>query len=94
MRYERLPVDFFEKNRKKISDKLKPDSIAILHSNDEMPRNGDQYFPFRQNSDFYYLTGIEQEKSALVLFADCPVEKYREILFIRESILFWNLVRT
>lgn len=85
MRYKRLPGFFFEKNRKKISGKLKPDSIAVLHSNDEMPRNGDQYFSFRQNSDFFYLTGIEQEKSALVLFPNCPVKKYREILFIRES---------
>lgn len=56
--------------------------MAIFHSNDEMPRNGDCFFPFRQNSDFFYLCGIDQEQSILVL---CPDSAYKEILFVRES---------
>ncbi|MDZ7743393.1 MAG: aminopeptidase P N-terminal domain-containing protein [Bacteroidota bacterium] len=73
---------FHINKRQKLSDKFEKGSIAIIHSNDEMPRNGDQYFPFRQNSDLYYLTGIEQEKSILLLAPDHPVKKNREVLFI------------
>jgi Xaa-Pro aminopeptidase len=50
-----------------------------------MPRNGDQNFPFRQNSDLFYLTGINQEQTMLTIFPDCPIDKYREILFLRET---------
>jgi Xaa-Pro aminopeptidase len=73
--------------------KLKKKSVALIHSNDEMPRNGDQTFPFRQNSDFFYLTGICQEESALLLFPENPNEKEREILFILKPDLnleIWN----
>ena len=62
-----------------------PNSIAIFNSNDEFPRNGDQNFPFRQNSDLFYLTGIDQEKTILILFPDSPIEAYKEILFIVET---------
>ena len=72
----------FVHNRSKLMPRLKKNSVAILHSNDEMPRNGDQYFPFRQNSDLFYLTGINQEKTILALCPDHPVHKNREILFI------------
>jgi Xaa-Pro aminopeptidase len=64
---------------------MKPNSLAIFNSNDDMPRNGDQDFPFRQNSDFFYLTGIDQAKSVLFIFPDCPLEKYREALFLEET---------
>ena len=73
---------FYINNRKKLTANLKANSVVIVHSNDEMPRNGDQYFPFRQNSDLLYLCGIEQEKSILLLFPDHPVKKNREMLFI------------
>lgn len=85
MRYHRISKNFFCKNRIILANKIKPSSLAIVNANDEMPRNGDQYFPFRQSADFYYLSGIEQEQSVLVLFPDCPVKKYHEVLFIRES---------
>jgi len=77
-----LPRKLFEQNRAKLVAHLKQNSIAIFHSNDEMPRNGDQFFTYRQNSDFFYLTGIDQEKSILVIFPDNPITKYREILFM------------
>ncbi|HEY4786014.1 MAG TPA: aminopeptidase P N-terminal domain-containing protein [Bacteroidales bacterium] len=77
-----LPHRLFEQNRLKLCKRLKKNSVAVFHSNDEMPRNGDQFFPFRQNSDLFYLTGIDQEKTILILAPDHPVQKNREILFI------------
>ena len=85
MRY--LPIDnrFFSENRKNLAKKLKPGSIALVFANYQMPRNGDQYFTYRQHSDFFYLTGIEQEKSILILAPDAPTGDQKEILFILKS---------
>lgn len=77
-----LPRRFFEENRNKLTKLLKDKAVAFVHSNDEMPRNGDQFFPFRQHSDLFYLTGINQEKTILALFPTHPLPKNREILFI------------
>lgn len=85
MRYDPVDPGLFIKNRECFSNQLLPGSLAVFHSNDEFPRNGDQHFPFRQNSDFFYLSGIDQEQSILLLFPDCFNEKYREILFLRET---------
>jgi Xaa-Pro aminopeptidase len=85
MKYMPLESTLFVKNRKKLIKLLQPNSIALIHSNDEMPRNGDQYFPFRQNSDLFYLTGIDQEKTILTLCPNHPDKSLREILFIIES---------
>lgn len=82
MIYPQLPRHLFEQNRIKLNNKLLPNSVAIITSNDEMPRNGDQYFPFRQSSDLFYLTGIMQEKTILVLSPSHPNTRNREILFI------------
>jgi len=81
MRY--LPINplLFGKNRERLEKKLKPNALAVIHSNDEMPRNGDQCFPFRQHSDMFYLTGLDQEKCILTLFPNHPVEAMREIVF-------------
>lgn len=81
-RYATLPSSLFINNRKRFVSKMHKEALAIFHSNDEMPRNGDCFFPFRQNSDFFHLTGIDQEESVLVL---CPNHPYKEILFVRES---------
>jgi len=70
-----------------------PGGLAIIHPNDEILRNGDQYFPFRQNSDLFYLTGLEQEKCILTISPDHPNEKFREIIFtIRadETLTTWQ----
>lgn len=83
-------------NRKKLSTALKSYSIAIFHSNDEIPRNGDAYFTFRQQSDLYYLTGIDQEDTILVLFPDCPNPLFREMIFVKETseqIAIWDGAR-
>jgi Xaa-Pro aminopeptidase len=81
MRYEKINPAFFIGNRSKLISMLKPNSLAVVHSSDEYPRNGDQCFPFRQNSDMFYLTGLDQEKCILTLCPDHPVESMREIVF-------------
>jgi len=85
MKYPQLNSTLFEKNRKKLINNLISNSVAVIHSNDQMPRNGDQYFTFRQNSDLFYLTGIDQEKTILILCPNHPNKNLREILFIIES---------
>ena len=82
MRY--LPIDnnLFKNNRKCFINLLPKNSVAIFHSNDHYPRNGDQFFPFRQQSDFFYLSGIDQEKSILVVAPDALNEKLREAIFL------------
>ncbi len=72
---------FFIGNRQKLVNNLKPNSVAIINANDELTRNGDQNFPYRQNSDLYYLTGLDQEKCILVLCPHHPDPNLREILF-------------
>lgn len=93
MKYDPINKKFFTENRRRFTSQMKPKSIAFFQSNDEMPRNGDQTFKFRQNSDIYYLSGIDQEQSILVLFPDCPLSQYKEILFLRqtnEKIAVWE----
>ena len=85
MKYQPINPQLFVQNRSRFTKEMKPNSLAIFNSNDDMPRNGDQDFPFRQNSDFFYLTGIDQAKSVLFIFPDCPLEKYREALFLEET---------
>ncbi len=95
-KYSNPPAALFVQNRKKLSNSLLPGSIAIFHSNDEMPRNGDAYFTFIQQSDIYYLTGIDQEDTILVLFPDCPNPLYREMIFVKETseqIAIWDGAR-
>jgi len=85
MRYEPLGKEFYSTNRSNFCKAMKPNSIAIFHSNDKMPTNADGLMPFRQNNDILYLSGMDQEKSILVLFPDFPDEKRREILFLQET---------
>jgi len=72
----------FLENRQRFARRMKKNSIAIFNSNDELPVNGDAIYPFRQNTDLYWLTGILQEESMLVLFPDNPDRKYREVLVL------------
>lgn len=78
--------EFFINNRKKFVEKMVQRGLAIFHSNDVFPRNGDQTFRFRQQSDFFYLAGIEQEKTILLLFPECPNPELREVLFLLEPV--------
>lgn len=93
MKYLPISKDLFTGNRKRFASMLKADSVAFFNSNDEMPRNGDGNFMFRQHSDLFYLSGIDQEQSVLVICPDCPLPHYREILFLRrtnEVIAVWE----
>lgn len=85
MRYSKIDHRLFIKNREKLDGRIEKNSIAIIHSNDQMPRSGDQYFPFRQNSDLFYLTGINQEQTILILCPGHHDKELREVLFIRKS---------
>lgn len=82
MKYLPLNAEIFIQNRKRFTDQMEKNAIAIFNSNDELPMNGDALYPFKQNSDLYWLTGIEQEDSMLVLFPGNPDEKYREVLVL------------
>jgi Xaa-Pro aminopeptidase len=79
-----LPLDpqIFIQNRQRFVAQMQPNSIAIFNSNDEVPSNGDALYKFQQNSDLYWLTGIEQEDTMMVFFPDNPDEKMREILVL------------
>lgn len=77
-----LNPELFVTNRKRFAERMKPNSIAIFCSNDEVPSNGDALYPFRQNSDLYWLSGITQEDSMVVLFPDNPDPKYKEVLVL------------
>lgn len=79
-----IPATLFIRNRKKLGDLLEPGSIAIVGSNERMQRSGDQFFSFRQNADFFYLTGINQPESVLIFYPDHADQNLREVLFIRE----------
>lgn len=85
MRYTPISNSLFTDNRKRFCDVLPAQSVAIFHSNEQFPRNGDQFLPFRQQSDLFYLTGIEQEKTILVLAPGAPGQNMTEVLFIIES---------
>lgn len=85
MRYDPIDSQLFIQNRKRFVREMRPESIALFHANDQMPRNGDQYFEFRQNSNLFYLCGLDQPEVVLVLFPDCIKETFREILFIKRS---------
>ncbi|WP_183565297.1 aminopeptidase P family protein [Mucilaginibacter sp. SP1R1] len=85
MKYPAINNSLFINNRKNFVSRTKSNALAIFHANDEFPRSGDQTFLFKQNPDFFYLTGIDQEQSILVLYPDCPNKGYREVLFLRQT---------
>ncbi len=80
-----ISANFFAKNRQRFCDMMSPNSVAIIASNDMMPTNADGTMGYVQNNDLYYLTGIEQEETVLVMYPDAYKEEQHEILFIRRS---------
>ena len=93
MKYDPIDRNLFIENRKRFKAQLLPRSVAFFNSNDEMPRTADGNYPFRQNSDIFYLSGIDQEMSLLVICPDHPLPQYREVLFLRqtnERIAIWE----
>lgn len=82
MKYLPLDANIFINNRERFVKAMVPNSIAIFVSNDEWPMNGDALHKFKQNSNLFWLSGIMQEDSMVVLFPDCPDPKYREVLVL------------
>ena len=82
-----LPIDnkLFIKNRKKFVAEMKPNSLAIFNSNDIYPISADSTLPFKQHRDIFYLSGVDQEESILVIFPDAPKKEHREMLFLKET---------
>ena len=77
-----IPSNLFIRNRAHLAAQLPPKSVAVFTANEPMPRNGDEFYPFRQQSDFFYLTGINEENAFLLIAPDYPDESLREVLFI------------
>jgi Xaa-Pro aminopeptidase len=93
MRYHPIPSALFIGNRRRFIETLPPGAFCVIHSNDVQPTNADGTRSFIQNSNLFWLTGIDQEETILLLFPDCPVPERREILFIRqtnEHIAIWE----
>jgi len=85
MKYLPIGKELFIQNRQNLAKLLPPNAMTILHSNDIMPTNADGTMGFRQNSDLFYLSGVDQEESILLLFPSTHEPKHREILFLRET---------
>lgn len=84
MRYKEIDPQLFTTNRARLSRLLPPNSLVVVNSNDIPPTNADGTLALPTNSDLFYLTGVEQEQSILVLYPDADEEKHRAILFVRE----------
>ena len=85
MRYQKINPQFFIDNRKNLVKQLKDNSVVVVNANDIMPTNADGTMRFRQNSDLFYLSGVDQEETILVLCPGFPDKKYHEVLFLRET---------
>lgn len=85
MRYPPIDRQLFIKNRRKFTERMKPKSLAVFNSNDIYPISADSTLPFAQHRDIFYLSGIDQAESILVLFPDAQLEKHREMLFLRQT---------
>src|SRR6476469_9342341 len=86
MRHDPIDPQLFIQNRKRVSELLLPNSLAVVNANDVLPTNADGSLPPVPNTDLFYLSGIEQEQSILLIYPDADDEKHREILFLREPI--------
>ena len=93
MRYQQIDPSLFIENRKKLKAELPDGAVAIFHSNDVMPTNADAGHPFIQNSDLFWLTGIDQEETVFIMFPEAPDSSQTEILFVKktnEQIAIWE----
>jgi Xaa-Pro aminopeptidase len=85
MKYHKIDAQLFIKNRKNFASQMKPNGLAVFNSNDIYPISSDSTMPFEQHRDIFYLSGVDQEESVLMLFPDCPNEDFREVLFVKET---------
>lgn len=85
MKYDLIDNRLFIKNRRNFMAEMKPKSLAVFNSNDIYPISADSTMPFQQARDIFYLSGVDQEESVLLLFPDAPDKDHREILFLKET---------
>ena len=85
MKYQSINSALFIKNRKNFASSMQKNSMAIFNSNDIYPISADSTMSFEQHRDLFYLSGVDQEESVLMLFPDCPNENLREVLFLKET---------
>ena len=85
MKYHPIDRNLFIKNRAKFTAGMKPNSVAVFNSNDIYPVSADSTLPFAQHRDIFYLSGVDQEESILLLFPDAPYAHLKEILFLKET---------
>lgn len=85
MRYSPIDKSLYIQNRERLAGLMKPHSVAIFNANDIMPTNADGTMPFKQNANLFYLSGIDQEETILMLAPDFPDPRFREVLFLRET---------
>ncbi len=87
MKSNPVPAALFIRNRSRLASLMSPDSMALIRSDKRKQRNGDQFYPFRQHSDFFYLTGINLEESIFAFTPGHPDPNLREVLFIKRPTL-------
>ncbi|MFQ3168014.1 MAG: Xaa-Pro aminopeptidase [Limisphaerales bacterium] len=84
MRHKLINNKLFIQNRQRLAELIAPKALAVVNANDVLPTNADGSLPMQPNADLFYLSGIEQEESVLLLYPDAAEEKHREILFLRQ----------
>ena len=84
MRHKPIKNKLFVQNRQRLAELVPSKSLAVVNANDVLPTNADGTLPMQPNADLFYLSGIEQEESILLLFPDAADNKHREILFLRQ----------
>ncbi len=85
MKYHRIDSSLFVRNRKKFIARMESETLAVFNSNDIYPISADGTMPFQQHRDIFYLSGVDQEESILVLFPEASNPAHREVLFLRET---------
>lgn len=85
MRYQPLPASLYRDNRARFMQQMQGNALAVFNSNDVYPISADSTLPFAQHRDIFYLSGVDQEESILILFPDAYEAKHKEVLFLRET---------
>ena len=85
MKYLPINRELFIKNRKNFMAQMQPNGVAVFNSNDIYPVSADSTLPFAQHRDIFYLSGVDQEESILLLFPSAPYEHLKEVLFLKET---------
>jgi len=85
MKYDRIDSNLYIANRKKFTERMTANTLAVFNSNDIYPISADSTMPFQQHRDILYLSGVDQEESILVLFPNATNPAHREVLFLKET---------